>query len=123
MATVLRYWKTFLVAAVILYVSLLREPYLTLPPIAHSDKWAHFLMYAMLGAIAWWDSMRSGMKGWCVVAIAIVLPVLYGGAIEIVQELWFYPRTGEWMDWLADAVGVMFGCGLVAFVCAIKDRI
>lgn len=119
--TILRgYWKSLLVALIILYGSLLREPHFSLPPIDYGDKWVHLLVYAMLGSVALWDSMRYGLKGWRIVVVALVLPVLYGGAIEIVQELWFYPRTGDWVDWLADSVGVSLGCGITASFNAIK---
>ena len=111
--TILRYWKTILVAVVILYVSLLREPCFSLPPIDCADKWAHLLAYALLGAVAHWDSRRIELKRY-VVLIAIVLPILYGGALELVQELWFYPRTGDWLDWAVDAIGVVLGYLLIS---------
>jgi hypothetical protein len=28
------------------------------------------------------------------------------------QERFFYPRTGDWMDWVADVLGVVLGIGL-----------
>ena len=75
--------------------------------------WAHLLAYALLGAVAHWDSRRIELKRY-VVLIAIVLPILYGGALELVQELWFYPRTGDWLDWAVDAIGVVLGYSLIS---------
>jgi VanZ family protein len=46
----------------------------------------------------------------------MVLPMVYGGIIEIAQERWFAPRSGEWMDWLADCIGVIVGVGLVMII-------
>lgn len=115
------YWKTIVVAGMVLYASLLRDPHFSLPPVAHGDKWAHMLMYALLGGIAWWDSTRCGVKAWWRVLVAVVLPILYGGIIEWVQGRWFYPRTGDWVDWMADAIGVLIGCGIVMAIYAIKD--
>ena len=41
--------------------------------------------------------------------VAVAIPVVYGGVIELLQEQFFYPRTGELLDWLADGVGVCMG--------------
>lgn len=106
------YWKTIIVAGIILYASLLREPRFSLPTLIHGDKWMHMLSYALLGAMAWWDSTSSGNSGWKRTAIAIVFPILYGGIIEWLQELWFYPRTSDWIDWAADSIGVLIGCAI-----------
>ena len=114
------YWKTILLAGMILYASLFRVPHLSLPPIVHGDKWAHILMYALLGGMAWWDSERCSVKGWWRVLVSVIVPILYGGAIEWVQEQWFYPRKGDWVDWLADSIGVVVGCGIVMTIYAIK---
>jgi VanZ family protein len=39
---------------------------------------------------------------------AIILPILYGGLIEILQH--FIPgRTCEWGDWFTDILGVLAG--------------
>ena len=103
------YWKTIVICIGILYVSLVRDPGISLPTLAGADKWIHGLMYAILGAVTWWDSMRIKMSGWRLGLIAIMLPIVYGGAIEVIQEQWFAPRSGEWMDWGADCIGVIMG--------------
>lgn len=112
MKRVLRYWETIIVAAVIAYGSLLREPHFRLPDIPHTDKWAHLLMYIALGAVLFWDLCRDKRQGWTLWLTAIIAPILFGGLIEILQENFFYPRTGDWMDWLADSVGTLVGCAL-----------
>jgi VanZ family protein len=56
------------------------------------------------------------MRGGLLWLIALVVPMVYGGIIEIVQELWFAPRSGEWMDWLADCIGVVVGIVLVMII-------
>ena len=113
------YWRSFLVICAIAYVSLLREPNVTLPPIVGIDKYIHGVMYWFLTWVLLWDSIgmewyRGGngkgkyhsYKGWLVV---IILPMAYGGFIEILQDKFFYPRTGDWRDWLADCAGVLLG--------------
>ena len=110
------YWKTLVVCIGILYVSLVRDPGISLPTFAGADKWIHGLMYAILGGIACWDSIGMKMSGWRLGLIAIMLPIVYGGAIEVIQEQWFAPRSGEWMDWGADGIGVIIGAISVMIV-------
>lgn len=110
------YWKSIVVGIGILYVSLVRDPGISLPSIAGADKWVHGLMYAILGIAICWDSIRLKMSGWLLWLIAMVLPMVYGGIIEIAQERWFAPRSGEWMDWLADCIGVVVGVVLVMII-------
>jgi VanZ family protein len=66
-------------------------------------------MYALLGAVATYDSIRFQLSGWRLWLVATLLPILFGGIIELVQEQWFAPRSGEWIDWLADCIGVIIG--------------
>lgn len=107
------YWKTLVVTAVILYGSLLREPHFKLPPVENADKWVHGLMYAALGGVLLWDLLRDRQIGWKTgqrTGFAALMSILYGGVIELLQEHFFYPRTGDWFDWLADIIGTGIGC-------------
>jgi VanZ family protein len=110
------YWKSIVIGIGILYVSLVRDPGISLPSIDGADKWVHCLMYAILGIAIYWDSIRQKMSGWLLWLIAMVLPMVYGGIIEIAQERWFAPRSGEWMDWLADCIGLIVGVGLMMII-------
>lgn len=112
MRRALRYWECAVVAAVILYGSLIREPHFQLPPVEGADKWAHGLMYFGLGATLLWDMLRDRQQGWKLWVTALAVPIVYGGVIEILQEKFFYPRTGDWLDWLADIAGTVVGCGV-----------
>jgi VanZ family protein len=103
------YWKSIVVCIGILYVSLVRDPGIHLPTFVGADKWVHLLMYALLGAVATYDSIRIQLSGWRLWLVATLLPILFGGIIELVQEQWFAPRSGEWIDWLADGIGVIIG--------------
>ena len=103
------YWTSIIVCIGILYVSLVRDPGIHLPTFVGADKWVHLLMYTLLGAVATYDSIRFQLSGWRLWLVATLLPILFGGIIELVQEQWFAPRSGEWMDWLADGIGVIIG--------------
>ncbi len=116
------YWKSIVVCIGILYVSLVRDPGISLPTFVGADKWVHALMYAILGGMVCWDSMRIKMSGWRLWFTAIVLPMLYGGAIEVLQEQWFAPRSGEWMDWGADCAGVIIGATSIMIIKRLYNR-
>ena len=100
---VIGYWKSIVVLSAIAYVSLLREPSISLPYVIGIDKWIHAIMYLVLTLTLLWDSQQRSKLWW----IAGVFSAIFGGFIEVLQEQFFYPRTGDWMDWLADCMGVI----------------
>lgn len=100
---VIGYWKSILVLSAIAYLSLLREPTISLPYVIGIDKWIHAIMYLVLTLTLLWDSQQRPKLWW----IAAVFSAIFGGFIEVLQEQFFYPRTGDWMDWLADCIGVI----------------
>lgn len=100
---VIGYWKSILVLSAIAYLSLLREPSISLPYVIGMDKWIHAIMYLVLTLTLLWDSQQRPKLWW----IVAVFSAIFGGFIEVLQEQFFYPRTGDWMDWLADCIGVI----------------
>lgn len=118
----LTYWKSTIVAAIIAYGCLLRKPLFTIPPIDGGDKWVHWLVFMILTITLLWDSHKAGLQSWKQWVIAIVVPIIYGGLIEILQQQFFYPRTGEWLDWLADGVGVLIGSTIWLIAQKIHER-
>lgn len=118
----LTYWKSTIVAAIIAYGCLLRKPLFTVPPIDGGDKWVHWLVFMILTLTLLWDSHKAGLQSWKQWVIAIALPIIYGGLIEILQQQFFYPRTGEWLDWLADGVGVLIGSTIWLIAQKIHER-
>ena len=81
----------------------MREPSIAMPHVVGMDKWIHGAMYLILTLTLLWDSQQRPKLWW----VAGVLATIFGGVIEILQEQFFYPRTGDWMDWLADCVGAI----------------
>lgn len=100
---VIGYRKSILVLSAIAYLSLLREPTISLPYVIGMDKWIHAIMYLVLTLTLLWDSQQRPKLWW----IVGVFSAIFGGFIEVLQEQFFYPRTGDWMDWLADCIGVI----------------
>jgi VanZ family protein len=46
----------------------------------------------------------------------IVFPIFLGGAVEILQPMYFAPRTAEWFDWFSDITGVLIGWLAMRFI-------
>lgn len=104
------YGMSLVLSLAILYVSIIR----TVPEVPQLqfeglDKVIHFLMYFLLAAVVCFELYRQRydfkertMRLW-----GLVYPIVYGGVIELLQENFFPPRSGDWFDWLADALGAI----------------
>lgn len=71
------------------------------------DKLAHFgMFFALSAAIYFYYYLKHNGKPnrfrW--VLFGLIIPVVYGGLIEIAQEN-FFSRSGDWYDFFADALG------------------
>lgn len=124
MKRVVNYIPTVLVASLIMYLSLLREPhfYIDIPKIAHIDKLVHGLMYMGLSFIFALDLKRDNRSFITIVVCSVLLSSVYGGIIELMQEYYFPPRTGEWLDWAADIVGAVVGYLCAALIVQLRQK-
>lgn len=67
--------------------------------LAHLDKLAHFIIFAVLSGLLW--------KGFKLSLVpAVLLLSSYGAAIELAQH-YFTRRNGDWFDLLADIAGIV----------------
>jgi len=71
-----------------------------------NDKLAHCLAFFAL--TVWFVALVERRVYWSV-AIAMLA---IGGAIEVAQEAMALGRTGDWYDFLADAIGVAAGVAI-----------
>ncbi|MCE5204553.1 MAG: VanZ family protein [Porphyromonadaceae bacterium] len=72
------------------------------------DKLVHFGMFFFLSAVSLVDYYRMHKGNPAVfrsILWGFLVPVLYGGAIELLQKYFFPPRSAEWGDWIADILG------------------
>lgn len=89
------------------------------------DKWTHITMYLVLGlAIGWEGTLRhrkADMAG--LVIKVLVLPALMGGLIEVLQaNCTGGRRSGEWLDFAADAVGAAVALAICIPVARCRAR-
>lgn len=89
----------------------------------HLDKLVHFGMFFILAIFLTSElHYQTRLKRRTIYWIVAGISGLYGGAIEVMQELWFL-RSGELWDWMADLLGALAGCWAYPFVSRQKDRL
>lgn len=74
------------------------------------DKWTHITMYAGTFGIMWIEYLRKKdtFNRKKILWLGIVAPILMGGLIEILQaNCTGGRRSGEWLDFFADSIGVV----------------
>ena len=107
-----RYPLSLLVFAAIVYLSLFRpSDDMQLPMLfEHMDKVVHFIMYAGLSFIIWYEFFRSHTKGMNIkLFLAIFLiPALFSGLMEYMQSKATDYRSGDIMDLLFNVLGIIF---------------
>lgn len=114
------YPLTLLCVAAVWYLSLYRvQP----PPVqlfSWFDKLVHFCMYAGISTLFWLEYGRchktAGTKN--VLLGAVLAPVLMGGLVELAQAYLTTYRTGDWSDFLANALGVLAASAMCAAIYA-----
>lgn len=82
------------------------------------DKWTHFVMYGGFTVILWIEYTRRHkiIKTHSLLYL-LLFPLLTGGLLELLQAYCtFGMRSGEWLDFAADAVGVLLGAIVGVFL-------
>lgn len=87
------------------------------------DKWTHLVMYGGTAAVMWIEHLRAnGRPVWPhLLGYAVVGMVVLGGVVELAQEYCTTTRSGEWLDFLADSVGVGIGAVLGLIMSAFRS--
>lgn len=107
------YIKTYplglLIALAIVILSL--APFPEIPAaedIPLADKWTHMVMYGSLTLIIWIQYLRSHQKtNWVKLVIGgILAPAAWGGLMELAQAYLTTYRSGDWLDFIANCIGV-----------------
>ena len=97
----LAFWLLLLA---VITLSLLPGPYLPQQAFSLWDKAQHALAFAALAALGALAYPRR-------VGLLAASLLVFGGAIELAQAATGW-RSGDWADWLADAVGLIAGLAL-----------
>lgn len=89
-------------------------PETPLDDVAFIDKWTHFIMYGGTCSVIWLENLRFQRRQglsfngkqlfWAMVGM-----VALGGLMELLQAYCTTTRSGEWLDFWSDSVGVLLG--------------
>ena len=86
-------------------------PETPLDDIKFIDKWTHLVMYGGTCSVIWWEYVNTHQQLdirklllWAVVGM-----IALGGLMELLQAYCTSTRSGEWLDFFADSVGVVLG--------------
>lgn len=110
MKTIKEYILTTLVTVAIVVLSTIPIP--ENPPMGDVpliDKWVHMVMYGGLVFVMWIDHVvrNKRMFVWTARIIMMLYAIALGGAMELVQAYLTTCRSGDWIDFEADAVGAL----------------
>jgi VanZ family protein len=81
-------------------------------PMTNFDKLAHFLMFLGLSGTIFFDHslyFRKQVSRWSILGGSFLFPAVFSGGIEIAQEYLTTTRSGDWMDFLFDMIGIFCG--------------
>ena len=112
-----KYPLSLLVIATILFLSLFNPPKTQLDPIKGIDKIVHLCMYGGLELVIWIEYLRhhDNLNWVKILFLGILAPIALGGIMEIAQMELTEKRSGEWLDLMADAIGVLIGAAVGYF--------
>lgn len=123
---ILNYWKSIAVILCIFYLSFASpSAFKKIPTFPNEDKIFHLFMYLGLAAVLIFEYRHhksNNIKTFTFVLLCIIFPILLGGAIELMQEIFFPPRSASWLDWLSDIAGVGMGWLAMQFVKPLKKQ-
>jgi VanZ family protein len=108
-----KYPFSLILIGTVVFLSLLKPPAIADPPFPGWDKFVHFCMYGGISGILWLEFFfnyryeQEKMKPWKVVVGAILCPVLLGGLMELGQMYLTSYRSGNWLDFMANAGGIL----------------
>lgn len=93
---------------VIWYLSFFTPPKTELNNVPFIDKIVHICMYGGLTMVIWFEYLRlHKFIVWKkLITGGIILPIFMSGCIELLQASCTDNRSGDWLDFLANSLGV-----------------
>lgn len=109
-----KYPLSILVILTIVFLSLFNPPKVKIETISYIDKIAHVCMYGGLELIIWLEYLRhhAGLEKVKIILLGIIAPIIFGGIMEIAQAKLTVTRSGDWLDLVADTLGVLAGAAV-----------
>ena len=120
-----KYPVSLLIILTVIYLSFFKPPTTDLSNIPNIDKIVHVCMYLGMSGMLWLEFLRAHQKGdsplWHAWVGAFVCPVLFSGAVELLQAFCTTYRGGDWLDFAANTTGAVLASLVACFV--LKPRV
>ena len=115
LSIVRRYPLSLLCIALIWFLSL--TPFFPETPfdnVQFIDKWTHLVMYGGTCGVIWWEYLHhhQQLNKRKLLLWPLLGMISLGGVMELLQAYCTTTRSGEWLDFYADTVGVLLGNGV-----------
>ena len=106
-----KYPFSLLIILAVIYLSFFKPPSTRLSLIPNIDKVVHVCMYLGMSGMLWLEFIRAhkkdGVPMWHAWIGAFLCPVLFSGAVELLQEYCTTYRGGDWLDFAANSTGAV----------------
>lgn len=109
-----KYPVSLLLIAAIWVLCFIDVPETPLGDVSLIDKWTHVAMYGVTCGVIWLEYLlrHRRISPRRLFAFAFAAPIIMGGVIELLQAYCTGGRrSGEWLDFAADAAGVILAAG------------
>lgn len=107
----MKYWMTILTALLIAVLSLMPAQEFPQVEVPFADKWTHCVMYGFMTMVMLFEhggkQFRLVRTNWSIHIIIILIASFWGGLMELLQALCTTTRSGEFMDFVANALGAV----------------
>ncbi|MDR1331169.1 MAG: VanZ family protein [Tannerella sp.] len=115
-----KYPFSIAVILAVIYLSLMNPPSMDILRFPGWDKVVHFCMYSGMAGIIWLEYLfnhrKSGLHLKAGLLAGGVYPLLLSGLLEIGQSVLTKSRSGDWLDFAANAGGVVTASLVAWFV-------
>jgi VanZ family protein len=105
-----KFWMTIFLNFFILFLCFMNPP--EVPEglqINNFDKVVHFLMFFALSGVVFFENsgyFRRSVSCFRIFFGSFLYPTFFSGFIELIQEFLSSTRTGDWIDFLFDGMGI-----------------
>lgn len=110
-----RYYPlSILIVLTVTYLSLFNPDNTSLGKMILWDKAVHVIMYMGVSMVFWFEHLIShkNIRLLPALLINILFASLLGGLLELIQEYFTVVRSGDWADFMADAIGTVIGAAI-----------
>ena len=120
-----KYPVSLVIILAVIYLSFFKPPTTDLGTIPNLDKVVHICMYFGMSGMLWLEFLRAHRRDrtpmWHAWVGAFVCPVLFSGAVELLQAFCTTSRGGDWLDLAANTTGAVLASLVACFV--LKPRV